>query len=131
MRNAIIAHDWGNNTMTMQGNGMVRTIVVIKHLGAKVKQPKMLLCYDYQNGIIDEEKDSYLLHNHKKTIRTISLPNTFQSIKTIKFNHTNIEIKNHNIEMNNTKFISLEGKITNRYKPKVVLKDKCVSINIL
>jgi hypothetical protein len=26
-----------------QGNGMVRTIVVIKHLGTKVKRPKALL----------------------------------------------------------------------------------------
>jgi hypothetical protein len=37
LKDAIIAHDWGNNTMTIQGNGMVRTIVVTKHLGTKVK----------------------------------------------------------------------------------------------
>jgi hypothetical protein len=34
-----------------------RTIVMIKHLGAKEKWPKMLLCYDYHNGIIDEKED--------------------------------------------------------------------------
>jgi len=43
--------------MIVQGNGMVRTIVMIKHLEAKVKQPKMLLCYNYHNGIIDGEED--------------------------------------------------------------------------
>jgi hypothetical protein len=37
LRDARIAHDWGNNTMIIQGNGMVRTIVLTKHLGAKVK----------------------------------------------------------------------------------------------
>jgi hypothetical protein len=43
--------------MTIQGNGMVRTIVVTKHLGTKVKWPEMLLCYNYQKGIIDEKED--------------------------------------------------------------------------
>jgi hypothetical protein len=36
---------------------MVKSIVVIKHLGAEVKQPKVLLCYNYHNGITDEEED--------------------------------------------------------------------------
>jgi len=48
---------WGNNIVTAQGNGMVRTIIMTKHLGAKVKQLKMLLHYDYHNGIIDEKED--------------------------------------------------------------------------
>jgi hypothetical protein len=43
LRDAKIAHDWGNNTMTIQGNGMVRTIVVTKRLGAKVKRLEVLL----------------------------------------------------------------------------------------
>jgi hypothetical protein len=38
-------------------NGTVRTIIVTKHLGCEVRRPKVLLCYDYQNGIIDEEED--------------------------------------------------------------------------
>jgi len=28
-----------------------------KHMGVKVKQPEMLLCYNYQNGITNEEED--------------------------------------------------------------------------
>jgi hypothetical protein len=43
--------------MTIQRNGMVWTIVVIKHLKAKVKWLKVLLCYDYQNGVTNEEGD--------------------------------------------------------------------------
>jgi hypothetical protein len=30
---------------------------MIKHLGTNLKRPKVLLCFDYQNGIIDEEED--------------------------------------------------------------------------
>jgi hypothetical protein len=44
LKDAKVAHDWGNNTVTIQGNGMIRTIVVAKHLGAKVKKSKVLLC---------------------------------------------------------------------------------------
>jgi hypothetical protein len=47
LRDAKVAHDWGNNTMIIQGNGTIKTIVVSKHLGAKMKRPKILLCHDY------------------------------------------------------------------------------------
>jgi len=57
LRDAKVAHDWGSNIVTIQGNGIVRTIIITKHLGSEVKRPKVLLCYDYQNGIIDEEED--------------------------------------------------------------------------
>ncbi len=39
LRDAKVSHDWGNNILTIQGNGTIKTIVVIKHLGAKVKRP--------------------------------------------------------------------------------------------
>jgi hypothetical protein len=57
LRDARIAHDWGNNTMIIQGNGMIRAIMMTKNLGTKVKQLKLLLCYDYHNGITNEEED--------------------------------------------------------------------------
>jgi hypothetical protein len=57
LRDAKVAHDWGNNIVTIQGNGMVKTIIVTKHLGAEVKRPKVLLCYNYHNGITNEEED--------------------------------------------------------------------------
>jgi hypothetical protein len=31
--------------------------MVTKHLGSEVRRLEMLLCYDYQNGTIDEEED--------------------------------------------------------------------------
>jgi len=44
LRDAKVAHDWGNNIVTIQRNGMIKTIVVVKHLRTKVKRPEMLLC---------------------------------------------------------------------------------------
>ncbi len=57
LRDVKVAHDWGSNIVTIQGNGTIRTIIVTKHLGGEARRPKVLLCYNYQNGIIDEEED--------------------------------------------------------------------------
>jgi hypothetical protein len=54
LRDVKVAHEWGSNTTTIKGNGTVKTIIVSKHLEGEVKRPKMLLCYDYQNGITNE-----------------------------------------------------------------------------
>jgi len=53
LKDAKVAHDLGSNIVTIQGNGTVKTIIVTKQLGGEVRRSKMLLCYDYQNGIID------------------------------------------------------------------------------
>jgi len=42
-RNAKITHDWGNNVITIQGNGIIRTILVNKKWEQKPKDPKYLL----------------------------------------------------------------------------------------
>jgi hypothetical protein len=77
LNDAIEAHNWGNNIVTIQGNIMVKTIVVTKHMGIEVKMPKVL-CYSYLNGIIDEEEDIILAIELKLfNICTISLPYTF------------------------------------------------------
>ncbi len=47
LRDAKVTHGWGNNIVTIQGNGTVKTILVTKHLKAEVKRPEVLLCYDY------------------------------------------------------------------------------------
>jgi hypothetical protein len=57
LRDVKAAHDWGSNIVTIQGNGTVRTIIVPKHLGGEVRRLEVLLCYNYQNGITNEEKD--------------------------------------------------------------------------
>jgi hypothetical protein len=43
LKDVKVAHDWGNNIVTIQGNGIVRTITITKHLGSEVRRPKVLL----------------------------------------------------------------------------------------
>jgi hypothetical protein len=56
VKDAKVTHDWGNNMITIQGNGTIKTIKMTKHLGTNLKKPKVLICFDYQNGITYEEK---------------------------------------------------------------------------
>ncbi len=63
--------------MTIQGDGIIKTILVIKNLRVEVKRPEVLLCYDYQNGITDEEDIIFVIEPELVSIGTISLPNTF------------------------------------------------------
>jgi hypothetical protein len=95
LREVKVAHDWGSNTVTIQGDGTVRTITITKHLGSEIRRPKVLLCYNYQNGIIDEEEDIIFATELKLfSIKTIILPETIQSMKT-----TNVGIMNINVKM--------------------------------
>jgi hypothetical protein len=63
--------------VTIQGNGTVQTILVIKHLKAEVKRLEMLLCYNYQNGITNEKDIIFVIEPIFFFIGTISLPTTF------------------------------------------------------
>jgi hypothetical protein len=56
LKDVKVTHDWGSNNIIIQGNGTITIITITKHLGSEVRRPKMLLCYNYQNGIIDEEE---------------------------------------------------------------------------
>jgi hypothetical protein len=38
LRDVKMAHDWGNNIVTIQGNETIRTIIVTKHLGGEVRK---------------------------------------------------------------------------------------------
>jgi hypothetical protein len=42
LRDAKVAHDWGSNIVTIQGNGTAITITVTKRLGGEGRRPKML-----------------------------------------------------------------------------------------
>jgi hypothetical protein len=40
LRDAKLSHDWGNNIIIIQGNGIIRTIPITKKLGAPTKRLK-------------------------------------------------------------------------------------------
>jgi hypothetical protein len=85
----------------------------------------MLLCYNYQNGIIDEEEDIIIAIGPKLfSIGIMSLPKTIQSMKT-----SDVEIMDTNVKTSISQqefgIQNIEKKIdNNKYEPKIVLEDK-------
>ncbi len=67
----------GNDIVTIHGNSMVTIIVKSKDLGIEVKWPEVLLCYNYQNGIIDEEDIIFAIEPILVSITTINLLEIF------------------------------------------------------
>jgi len=56
LKDAKVSHNWGNNTITIQGMGTIRTIPITKKLGAPTKRPKVLVCYNFHSKISNKEK---------------------------------------------------------------------------
>ncbi len=52
-----VTHDWGNNVIIVQSNGIIKTISVSRKLGVETKRPQVLICYDLMEGLINEEED--------------------------------------------------------------------------
>jgi hypothetical protein len=52
-----VSHDWGKNLVTIQCSGIVLIITMTQHLGNDIKRLEVLVCYNFQHGIIDDEKD--------------------------------------------------------------------------
>jgi len=102
LKDAKMTHNWGNNIVTIQGNGIIKIIIITKHLGGEVRIPELLLCYDYQNGITYEEK--YIMFATKSklfSIGIIGLHVTIQSMETI-----DVEIMDTIDKTNNSKLKS-------------------------
>jgi hypothetical protein len=57
LKDAKVSHNWGNNIITIQGMGIVRTIPITKKLGTPTKRLEMLICYDFHYKIFNEKKD--------------------------------------------------------------------------
>jgi len=70
-----VTDDWGNNMITIEGNGIMHIIVVTKHFDGNMKWPIIFLYYNSIDGVIDEEEDVLLATNpYFSTIGTITLP---------------------------------------------------------
>jgi hypothetical protein len=83
LRDVKVVDDWGSNIITIQGNGIVITVTIAKHLGGELRRLEMLLCYYYQNGITYEEENIIVAIEPKLfSIGTISLSEIIQFVKT-------------------------------------------------
>jgi hypothetical protein len=68
-------------------------------LGGEGRKLEVLLCYDYQNNVIDEEEDIIFVVEPKLfSIGIISLHETIQSVKT-----TNVKIMDTDLKTNISK----------------------------
>jgi len=94
-------------------------------LRGEVRRLKVLLCYNYQNGIIDEEKDIiFVIEPVLFSIGTISLPATIQYLKTTNVGIMDTYVKT-NISKQGYKVQSIKKKILcNSFEPKVAFEDK-------
>ncbi len=72
---AKVMHDWGNNLISIEGNGIVHTIAVTKHLNNNTKHLEVLFCYNFVNGVTYEEEGVLLVVELDLfIINTITLP---------------------------------------------------------
>jgi hypothetical protein len=118
LRDAKVAHDSGSNIITIQGNGIVQTITITKHLGGEVRKPKVLLCYDYQNGITYEKEDIIFVTQPKLfSIKTINFLETIQFMKITNGEIMDLDVK-ASISKQDFGVQSIRKKvIDNRYEP--------------
>jgi hypothetical protein len=83
-------HDWGTNLITIGGNGIFRTIVITKRLDETTKRHEVL-CYNFVNGVINEENDVWFVTNpNLLSIEIVNLPLDFV-IKSSSFNIIELE----------------------------------------
>jgi hypothetical protein len=56
LRHAKVVHDWGNNEVTIKGNGTIKTVRISRQLGPDTVTPHALVCYNFVEGLTDEEE---------------------------------------------------------------------------
>jgi len=71
--------------ITIQGNGIVKTIFVNKKLGAESKRPQVLVCYDLTKGLTNEEEDLiFEIQLDMFSIGTITISNETISLLNVR-----------------------------------------------
>ena len=56
LRHAKVIHDWGNNEVQIMANGTVKIVKINRQLGYKAVTPHALVCYNFVEGITDDEE---------------------------------------------------------------------------
>ncbi len=96
-----------------------------KHLGINLKRPKVLLCFDYQNGITDEEEDLMFISEHDLFfIGTINLPLIFLETVVVNIIQTKITIETRDARTKPSCNFRSNAEIAFDKKHEDILKDK-------
>jgi hypothetical protein len=56
---AKVTHDWRNNPIIVQSNGIVGIISINRKLGAETRRLQVLVCYDLMQRLTYEEEDLF------------------------------------------------------------------------
>ena len=56
LRNAKVIHDWANDQVQIMGNRTVKTVKINRQLGYEAVTPHALVCYNFVEGITDDEE---------------------------------------------------------------------------
>jgi hypothetical protein len=84
LRDAKVTHDWGNNVIIVQGNGIVRTISINKKLGVEIRRPQLFICYDLLKGLTNAKEDLIFETKPKLlSINTIIISNETISLLSV------------------------------------------------
>jgi hypothetical protein len=59
LKDAKIIHDWGNNAINVQGNGIVTIILINRKLGAKTERPQVVMNRLQTSGEL-QDKTSFI-----------------------------------------------------------------------
>ena len=51
-----VIHDWANDQVQIMGNGTVKTVKINRQLGYEAVTPHALVCYNFVEGITDDEE---------------------------------------------------------------------------
>lgn len=71
LEDAKVFHNWGTNLVTIEDNGIIKTMVVTN----KIKWSKVLMCYELVEAIMnEEEKNIFVIKLDLFSIKTITLP---------------------------------------------------------
>ena len=60
LKNAKVIHDWANDQVQIMGNGTVKTVKINHQLGYEAVTPHALVCYNFAEGITDDEETIFL-----------------------------------------------------------------------
>jgi hypothetical protein len=129
-RDAKVTHGWGNNVITIQNNGIIRTTLINKKLGVAIRRPQVLVCYGLLEGLTNEEEDLIFETKPKLfSIGTITISKEKNSLLSITL--LNIIINEESkpqqwtLGQRTTKVVSSTIKPKDFYvKPKISFEDK-------
>ena len=91
LRNAKVIHDWANDQVQIMGNGTVKTVKMNRQLGYEAVTPHALVCYNFAEGITDDEE----------TILLVVDP-TLQPVRTIDWDVLSCQLLTSTDDQTNT-----------------------------